>query len=169
MRTLSTIFLISLFAVAAVSQTSLKAGEPAPLFSSTALDGADFDLRDLRGKVVVLTFWSTNCAICQEEIPKLNQFTGRFDENKVVFLAATTENEDRVNAYVKKHPFGFHILPNSFGIVLQYTDRDREGNLNMQFPSYFLIDQTGQINYRATGWDKAEKINSEISRLLAKQ
>ncbi len=153
----------------ALSQTSLQVGSAAPVFESTALDGTDYDLNALKGKVVVLTFWSTHCAVCHSEIPKLNQFSERFDEKKVVFLAITMDQGDKVSSYLKTNPFNFHILPNSFGVVLQYADRNDQGNIDMAFPSYFLIDRNGQIEYRANGWDKTGKLDSEINRLLTKQ
>ncbi len=36
----------------------------------------------------------------------------------------------------------------------------------MPYPAYYLINQQGEIEYRANGWDKTEKISSEITRLL---
>lgn len=169
MRTLSILSLILVLSAAVFSQTSLKIGSQAPLFNSTALDGTEYDLNELHGKVVVLTFWSTKCQICRGEIPKLNQFVDRFDTNKVIFLALTMDHEDKIEAYLKSNPIRFHVLPNSFGVVLQYADRDKQGNLDMGFPSYFVIDQTGRLEYRASGWDRTEKLDSEINRLLATQ
>ena len=99
----------------------------------------------------------------------MNRYTDRFDKDKVVFLALTMENEDKVEAFLTTNPFKFHILPNSFGVVLQYADRDRQGNIDMGFPSYFLINQSGAIEYRASGWDKTEKLNAALNGLLSKQ
>lgn len=169
MRIAHILFLTSILVISGFSQTSLKVGTSAPVFAATALDGTDYDLSELRGKVVVLTFWSTRCEICRGEIPTMNRLTDRFDENRVIFLALTMENESKVGAYLKTNPFKFHILPNSFGVVLQYADRDRQGNIDMGFPSYFVINQSGAIEYRASGWDKAEKLNAAINRLLSNQ
>ena len=64
-------------------------------------------------------------------------------------------------------PFNFNIIPSSFGILLKYADRDREGNLNMGYPAYFLVNQAGEIEMKDSGWDKTEKLNTQINRLLA--
>ena len=93
-RLLPALLLTVVCSISAFSQTGLKTGAAAPAFSGTTLDGKTYDLNELRGSVVVITFWSTKCAICHEEIPKLNRFGGRYDPKKVVFLALTMENED---------------------------------------------------------------------------
>lgn len=161
------VFLV-LLTVSSFTQQSIKVGSPAPEFVGTAMDGSEVDLRSLKGKIVVMTFWSTRCLICHNEIPKLNALTTRFEPAKVVFLALSMENEEKIEAYLKKNPFRFQILPNSFSTVLQYADRDRTGNLDMGFPSFFIIDQSGIVRQRASGYDKTSSIESAITRLSAK-
>ena len=150
----------------ALSQQALKPGEAAPVFSSQALDGNVYDLDQLHGKVVVLTFWSTRCAICHSEIPNLNRVAERYRGKDVVFLAVTMDNEAKVEPYLKRNPFNFNILPNSFGVMLKYADKDRSGNINMGFPAHFLISRKGLIAMRTDGWDKASNLDTQISRLL---
>ncbi len=164
------LFLITLIlTVSAFAQQSLKTGAAAPDFNLESLDGTVYNLSQLQGKVVVLTFWSTKCAICHSEIPRLNQVVQRYKDKDVVFLALTMENQVKVEPYLRKNPFDFNILPNSFGVFLKYADTDRGGNINMGFPSYFLINQHGAIALRSDGWDKAAKIESQISQLLASE
>ena len=166
MRIFVIIFLTFVFAVSALSQTRLKVGATAPLFTATALDGTGYNLNELRGSVVVLTFWSTKCAICRSELPKLNRLVKSFEGKNVVFLALTMENDGWVAAYVKNNPLEAHVLPNSLGTVLQYADRDRSGNLDMGFPSFFVINTSGKIEFRSSGYDKTESLNAAISRLI---
>jgi peroxiredoxin len=136
-------------------------------FTAFDTNGESIELQTLRGKVVVLTFWSTKCAICQAEIPKLNKLSVDNTGKEVVFLALTMNNEATVNAFVKKNPFNFHLLPNSFGVVLKYADRDNDGNIAMGFPAHFLINQNGEIELKTSGFDKTEQLNAEINRLLS--
>lgn len=167
MRQLFILFITSLMAVSAFSQTSLKTGEAAPTFSSSSLGGNSYDLSALQGSVVVMTFWSTRCAICHSEIPNLNRFTTRYAEKNVVFLALTMENEERIEPYLRSNPFKFQILPNSFGVLLQYADRTKEGNMNMGFPAFYVVDQAGKIAYRASGYDKTGSLAAAIDNLIA--
>lgn len=168
MRKFLLLFIIITVSVcAAFGQQNLKPGNPAPNFAAQSLDGTNFNLTDLHGKVVVITFWSTRCAICHSEIPKLNQVADRYKGKDVVFIAPTMENQTKVLPYLKKNPFNFTIVPNGFGMVLKYADLDASGNINMGFPAYFLIDQDGDIVHRSHGWDKTSRLDAQITKLLA--
>ncbi len=167
-RTFPPIAHILLVASVAFSQTGLKVGSPAPAFTGTGMDGSAIDLTELRGRVVVMTFWSTRCAICHHELPKLNSITTRFDPAKVVFLALSMENEEKISGFLRKNPFRFQVVPNSFGVVLQYADRDRLGNLDMGFPSFFVIDQQGTLRHRSSGYDRTGDIEAAIGKLVVK-
>ena len=158
--------LLLLVTSAAFSQQNLKPGATAPAFSGQSIDGKMYDLDQLQGKVVVLTFWSTRCEICHSEIPNLNRVADRYRGKDVVFLAVTMDNEAKIGPYIKRNPFNFNILPNSFGVMLKYADKDRSGNINMGFPAHFLINRKGMIALRTDGWDKAANLDSQISRLL---
>lgn len=159
--------LILMFAGSCVfAQQSLKAGATAPDFTAESLDGKPLNLSQMQGKVVVMTFWSTRCAICHTEIPKLNDVAKRYVDKNVVFLALTMENQVRIEPFLKKNPSVLTVVPNSFGIVLKYADMDGKGNINIGFPAYFVIDQRGAIAARSDGWDKASVLDSQIQRLL---
>ncbi len=162
MRFLTVLFLSFVLAVSAFAQSNKPlAGN----FTGTSLDGTEFDLAALKGKVVLVTFWSTKCVICASEVPKLNQMAASYKGQDVVFLALTTENPDKVKSYIKKKTFDFNLLPNSFGTLLQYADKDRDGNVTLGYPAYFLINQKGEIEVKAEG-KKTELINKKISQLL---
>ena len=166
MRAILTIIFSLLLVTAAAAQQNLQVGQAAPEFAAQSLDGQTVNLKDLQGKVVVLTFWSTKCAICHAEIPKLNQIVERYKGQDVAFLALTMENEAKVNPYLQKTPFKYTILTNGFGVVLKYANMTKEGGINMGFPSYFLINKQGAISLRAEGWDKSANLDTQISRLL---
>lgn len=166
MRITKILAIIAIFSLTAVAQQQLKPGQAAPEFAAQSLSGHAINLADMQGKVVVMTFWSTKCAICHSEIPKLNQIAARYRNKDVVFLALTMESNGKVEPYLKKNPFDFNIVPNSFGVVLKYADMDAGGRINMGFPAYFLIGKSGNIELRDDGWDKASKLDSQISKLL---
>lgn len=161
-----TVMVILLGALPLYAQNSVRVGTAAPLFSSTDLEGSGVSLDDLKGSVVVLTFWSTKCEICRHEIPRLNQFVESYGREKVSFLALTMESEEKVLPYLRTNPFRFRILPNSFGVLLQYADRDRAGNIDMGFPSFFVVDKSGVVRLKASGYDKTGLIRDSIDRLV---
>jgi peroxiredoxin len=136
-------------------------------FSATDLSGQAFSLEDFRGKVVLVSFWSTRCAVCQSEIPKLNRLSEKYNGKDVVFIGLTTDNETKISAFLKKNPFNFRLAPNSFGVLLKYADKDAQGNINMGYPSHFLLNQKGEIELKKSGWDKTEVLDAQINRLLS--
>lgn len=150
----------------AFTQAQYKAKKIAEPFSATSLDGQNFDLESLKGKVVILTFWSTRCAICAAEIPNLNRLAESYKGKDVVFVGLSTEDPNRINNYLKSKPFNFNILPNSFGVVLKYADKDGQGRINMPFPSFYVVNQKGEIEMRTNGYDKTARLTTEIDRLL---
>ncbi len=167
MRFTNLLLILTLCAASAFAQQSLQPGSTAPDFNAEAIDGKVYNLSQLQGKVVVLTFWSTRCQICHSELPKLNDVARRYGDKDVVFLAATMENQAKVEPYLKKNPFNFNVLPNSFGMILKYADMDRSGNIDIGFPAYFLIDRRGRVALKSSGWDKTARLESQISQLLS--
>ena len=148
-------------------QNHIKVGSPAPQFTATGVDGRKYDLAALRGSPVVLTFWSTRCAICQSEMPKLDQMVARYGSKNVVFLSATPEPESRVKYYLSLNRVATTILPDSFGLMLQYADRDASGYVNIMYPAYFVIDGSGTLQYRGNGYSKIAAVSGTLDRLLA--
>jgi thiol-disulfide isomerase/thioredoxin len=110
---------------------SLHAGAPAPDFTATTLEGESVKLSALRGKTVVLDFWSKSCLPCLRTLPMIEQLPAKGLE---VVSIADAEGGD-VADLVKGHP-GHHVV--DFGPVQSLFRIDR-------FPSYFLVDKTGTI------------------------
>lgn len=164
MKNTVVLFLILLFSCVAFAQKNKPLAEN---FSAASMNGQTVELNNLKGKVVVISFWTTRCPVCHSEIPKLNSLAARYKNRNVVFLGLTTDNETKVENYIKKNPFNFTLVPNSFGILLKYAEKDGQGNILMGYPAHFVINQSGEIELKTSGFDKTEKLNSEINRLLA--
>ena len=167
MKILVGLIIILALSMAIFGQSS-KIKPLAETFSAISLDGMTFDLAQLKGKVVVMTFWTTRCVICASEIPKLNKLAEKYKDGNVVFLGLTTDNETKIKDYLRKKQFNFNLLPNSFGILLKYAEKDGNGNINMGYPTHFLINQQGEIELKTDGFDKIDLLGSTINRLLMK-
>ena len=171
MRIFSTILLTLLLTLSVFAQQkqNLREGSQAPVFAAAGMDGRTYDMNQLKGKVVVITFWSTRCGICHSEIPKLTKIAERYSQMGVVFLAVSTESPNLIGSYIRKTPFAYNHVPNGFGVLLQYADRDRGGNLNMGFPAHYVVDPDGKIDLITSGWAKSPQVESHVSRLVAAQ
>lgn len=167
MKLLSLTLLILALSVSAIAQNNLRAGDPAPEFSATAIDGAKISLSQVKGKVVLIAFWATYCPICHAEIPKLNVIADSYKGRGVVFLGITTEKASIVAPHLVKNPFNFTVVPDGFGLLMQYGDKGKDGKMDMGYPNYYLVDQKGGIAFRGSGFDKTAEIDKQISSLLA--
>ena len=128
-------------------------GMSAPDFSVRTLDGKIVSLAELRGKVVVLSFWFIGCPACRNMEPKLNEFKARFDDGDVVFLAMTTDPKDALERYLKKERFDYVQVSDAGVAMKNFAFRG--------FPKNIVIDKQGKIVYwRSTvkAWDKFESV-----------
>ncbi|MEO8999165.1 MAG: TlpA disulfide reductase family protein [Rhodanobacter sp.] len=117
----------------------LVIGRMAPPITLSTLDGKQINLRDLHGKVVIVTFWATWCGPCREELPLLSRYAQKHAEQGLVVLGFSLDTPDQLDqvravANTLKFPVGLlgdpHVpgygriwhLPVSFTI-------DREGRL----------------------------------------
>ena len=162
MKNLAVFLSIFIFTVTCFSQQ--KVGVAAQNFNGVSLKGESIELEKLKGNVVVVTFWSTRCRICISEMPKLNALVDKYKGEKVVFLGLTMNNESMINRFLRKKSFKFTILPNSFGVVLKYADRDKRGRMNMGFPAHYVVDQTGNVVLKTSGFKKSKKVGRSASR-----
>lgn len=75
----------------------LIVGKTAPPITLNTLDGKQIDLRDLRGKVVILTFWATWCDPCREELPLLSRYAQEHAKQGLVVLGFSLDEPDQLD------------------------------------------------------------------------
>jgi len=160
-----TVFLIACFFLLTAMGTNAPAGAEktrAPDFLLKDLSGKNFSLSSLKGKVIILNFWSITCPPCLSEMSSLN---GLHNEMKSRGLEVVAVSSDRsvgeVNDYLNKKGFHFQIL---------MDDARAASRLYKVFslPTTFLIDRNGFIVERFFGaYDWADPdIRKKIEKLL---
>lgn len=165
MRSILTLIFIASFCVFASAQQS--EGDYAKNFIETTITGESIELEELKGNVVVLTFWSTRCEICVAEIPQLNKLVDKYADRGVVFVGLAWQDKAKLEDFFRKKPFKFKIVAQSLGVLLKYADRDDKGRLNMGFPSHFIVDQEGMVVFKGSGFSQTKKIESKIAKLVS--
>jgi peroxiredoxin len=129
-------------------------GMTAPSFSVRTLDGRTIGPAELRGKVVVLSFWFIGCAVCRAIKPELNKLKARFaDSEDVLFVAMTTDPEDAVEKYLKKEPFDYLQVTDAKATMMKFVFSG--------FPKNIVIDREGKIVYwrsNIRAWDKFDSV-----------
>ena len=141
-----------------LSQSGLL-GKPAPSFTVTSLDGKTISLNSLKGKVVVLNFWSTGCPPCRAEVPEFVQFYRDFEKKGVVLIGLTNINENERNfkgklanlqEFIKANRINYPIANDSTNQVFRFYEI-------RWIPTTFVIDSKEIIrDTRIGGVDKQE-------------
>ena len=75
----------------------LVVGQPAPPIVLTTLDGHAIATRDLRGKVVIVTFWATWCEPCRAELPLLSRYARQQAQDGLVVLGFSLDTPDTLD------------------------------------------------------------------------
>ncbi|HAH05272.1 MAG TPA: hypothetical protein DCM05_01920 [Elusimicrobia bacterium] len=95
-------------------------------------------MRELRGRTVVLEFWSTGCGSCRESLPHMNKLRERFKSEPVVFLSVTKEPREVVEAFLRTHPMtGWIGLDEGLSLHRAFGVRG--------VPEVYVIDRFGRI------------------------
>jgi peroxiredoxin len=121
--------------------------EQAPAVSFTLLDGRKSDLAALRGHVVLVNFWATDCAPCVEEMPAMVANWRKFSPLGFETLAVAMHYDPPalVSNFAQAR-----ALP--FGVVIDNTGEIAERFGGVQFtPTSLLIDKRGEIVKRWVG------------------
>ncbi len=117
--------------------------KPAPEFKLVDLQGKTWQLDELRGKPVVLNFWSTWCLPCKQEFPLFQQAALAYPD--VQFLGVLY-NDDPAKAvsYLQRQGSTFdHLLDPDGRVAIDYGVAG--------VPETYFIDPKGVIVHKQIG------------------
>lgn len=126
----------------------------------TDIDGNQYSLESLKGKIIVLNFWFTNCAPCIKEMPDLNKLKEKYKDEDVVFFAITFNKKDLVLPFLERTKLDFIVVPNA-----QKTVDDFQIKF---FPTNILINKEGKVEFINETFvsNGVEIIDEKIGKLL---
>jgi peroxiredoxin len=79
-------------------------------FTLTDVQEQKWNLKSLRGKVVLVNFWATWCPPCRREIPDLDALYKRFRDQGLVILAITDEEASIVRPFISQQKVSYPVL-----------------------------------------------------------
>jgi cytochrome c biogenesis protein CcmG, thiol:disulfide interchange protein DsbE len=131
--------------MAAPARAVVEIGEPAPPLKGRLFNGEAFDLAQLRGKVVLINFYSSYCKFCAYEIGTLEAFyEAHRDEGLQVIAIGVDATEDRARV---ERMLGIYQLPGTM------SDELGENGFARRYPTptAFVIDRAGIVRHKITG------------------
>jgi len=73
-------------------------------FTLTDLDGNEWTLRALRGKVVLVNLWATWCPPCRKELPEIDRLQKAYADRGLVVVTLSDEERARLLKFSAEHP-----------------------------------------------------------------
>src|SRR6266498_3922656 len=150
---------LMVFATCAAAKDSAK---PTDL-TLKDLHGGRVNLREHRGKIVVLNFWATWCQPCNHEMPLLVAAEKEYRARGVIFIGASlddSKSQPRIPDFLARHEIAFPIWTGANGDDLA---RLRMGEA---VPATAFPNRDGVIVARISGEARNEEIKERIEWLL---
>lgn len=132
-------------------------GKKAINFDLTSFNGKEVNLKDLRGKVVVLDFWATWCGPCREAHPHLQKLYDEYKEDGLVVLGINSESKKKVRHYMKENGYTFTNLMDP----KQKVSIDYRVNA---IPSVFVINRKGVVDSHLLGYQNESAMRKAIQK-----
>jgi peroxiredoxin len=142
-------------------QASALIGRMAPNLLATEWIGAPVDLRDYRGKVVILDFFGAWSNVSRQQIGSLRKLCERYG-SQVVMVGVTNldgQTVDKIQEFVRKNK-----APDLVAID-QHSLTHRVYHVQ-EIPHTFIIDREGVVQFASVAADET-RLAAEIDRALS--
>jgi len=126
---------------------SLSNKTQAPTVTFTTIDGKKFSMADLKGKVVLVNFWATDCPGCIKEMPDLIKTYNDYKTKgfEVISVAMPYDPPAQVLNYAQQKALPFPVMHDGFSEITQAF-----GGVNLT-PTAFIFDKQGKRLQRTIG------------------
>lgn len=142
------------------TRASLKAGSPAPEINLTAFDGSSMNLTDQRGKVVVINFFASWCAPCQQEAAGIQQVWSDYQQQGIQFYGIAYKDAASA-AQTFLDQFGV-----TYPCAIDPGSRIARAYGITGVPETFIINQQGLLARHFPGAVSREQLSQELEKLV---
>jgi len=140
---------------------------PAPELRAGAwINSEPLKMTELRGRVVLVEFWTFACWNCQNVEPHVKAWHDRYAEQGLVVVGVHTpelpweRDLGNVRRYVAENDIHYPVaVDNEFATWRAYGNR--------YWPTIYLVDKRGDLRYRKIGEGDYAETENAIRRLLS--
>jgi peroxiredoxin len=157
------VFVFALVVAAGIASWFVwRPAQAAPNVAFAAIDGQKLTLQDLRGKVVLVKFWATDCVTCIKQMPDTIADYNKYSAQgfQTVAVAMNYDPPNYVLNYAQTRKLPFTVALDSKGDVARAF-----GDVRLT-PTAFLIDKQGRIVKRYLGDYDPKEFHAEIEKAL---
>lgn len=147
-------------------QSHAKVNQAPEIVSPTWLNSEPLTLGELHGKVVMVEFWTFGCWNCRNIEPYVKAWHEKYAKQGLVVIAVHSPefkyeyDVEKVKDYIEEHGISYAVpIDNEFWNWRRYRNR--------YWPTLYLIDKQGTIQYTHIGEGGYEETEQAIQRLLA--
>lgn len=172
---LKTLAIAVTFAAGAATGTAalgapLKDGPPAPEFTGISkwLNSDPVTLAQLRGKVVLVDFWTYTCINCINTLPYVKTWNQKYKDRGLAVIGVHTpeypfeRDTDNVETAIKRFGITYPVAQdNHYATWSAYN--------NQYWPAFYLLDKKGKVAYTHFGEGDYAQTEAAIQALLAQK
>ena len=149
-----------------------------PEFEFITLTGERVSSSNLKGKVIVLDFWSSDCGPCRRSMPQLEEFYQRIRRNQQVafyFVNSGWETLEKARAVAGSKKSNFLLF--SWGARYDLPFAYDSGSVTLKAfgfdsnPSTVIIDRQFRVHVRHSGYEEkmCEYLIEQVQQCLGKR
>jgi len=135
---------------------------PAPAVEFVTIRGEKLSMQGLRGRVVLVNFWATDCTVCVREMPQMAETYRRFRDRglEAVFVAMAHDRPDHVVDFTERHRLPFKVALDLRGEIARAF-----GDVRLT-PTTLVVDRQGHIVLRVLGEPDFDALHALLERAL---
>jgi len=132
-----------------------------PAVSFTDAQGRPVPVSALRGKVVLLTFWTTTCGQCQTEMSWFADFQHTYRDRDLVVLGVSLDQDgwSRVSPFLEHQPINYDVVVARREVTQQI--------IGASIPTTLIVDRRGRIAVRHIGYCSKSEYQRDLEKVLA--
>jgi thiol-disulfide isomerase/thioredoxin len=132
---------------------------------SNWFNSAPLNIADLRGKVVLVDFWTYGCVNCVNTLPHVTELYAKYRDRGLVVVGVHTpefpfeKSASNVQAALKRHGITYPVAQDN-------ESQTWNAYGNQYWPAQYIVDQSGKIVFQHAGEGQYEQMDRIIARLL---
>ncbi|MGR4929569.1 redoxin domain-containing protein [Bradyrhizobium sp. CAR08] len=147
--------------------TAAASQDTAPDFAgiNNWFNSKPLNIADLRGKVVLVDFWTYGCVNCVNTLPHVTDLYAKYKDKGLVVVGVHTpefpfeRSASNVQAALKRHGITYPVAQDN-------DSRTWNAYRNRYWPAQYIIDQDGKIVFQHEGEGRYDEIDRTVAKLL---
>ncbi len=155
--------LLNPFRIYSVSKSSESAAAP-ELATGNWINSEPLTLKDLRGRVVLIEFWTFGCYNCRNTLPFVKSWDDRYREKGLTVIGVHSPefDDERIVENLRREVASLGIR---YPVVTDNDYQTWDAYNVAAWPTIFLLDKQGRIRWMHVGegdYDEAERMIQKL-------